>query len=38
MWENVRVSLSDKTGVNAGVPLLGMEVMNMWNVVVVVNE
>ena len=31
-------SLSDKTEVNAGVPLLGMEGMNMWDVVVVVNE
>ena len=31
--------LIDKTEVNAGVPLLGMEGMNMWNVVVrVVNK
>ena len=38
MWESVRVSLLDKTEVNACVPLLGTEVMNIWNVVVVVNE
>ena len=32
MWESVRVSLSDKTEVNAGVSLLGMEGVNMWDV------
>ena len=38
MWESMWISLSDKTEVNAGVPLLGTEGMNMWDVVVVVNE
>ena len=31
MWESVEVSLSDETEVNAGVPLLGTEGVNMWD-------
>ena len=32
MWESMWVSLSDKTEVNAGVSLLGMEGVDMWDV------
>ena len=30
MWESVKVSLLDKNEVDSGVPLLGMEGVNMW--------
>ena len=32
MWESVKVSLLDKTEVDAGVSLLGMEGVNMWDI------